>query len=392
MPDLARAAAAVAPAAPPAPLTITGEDVPGARDLRGLRVALVAGTLGQGGAERQLYFMVRALLAAGARPRVLSLTRGEFWEPRLRALGVRVEWVGQSSARVARLARVVAALRDERPDVVQSAHFYTNLYVAAAARLLGAVEIGALRSDAVNEVAGTGRVLGALSLRLPRTVAANSRTGIANAVALGVPPHRLLLLPNVVDVGRFVPRPERVGTAVRLLAVGRLGPEKRLDRLLRALAAVRRRAVVPVRATIVGDGPLRRDLEAEAARLGLVGDRVTFVGAVADVAPHYRAADLLVLTSDWEGTPNVVLEAMASGLPVVATDVGGVADVVPADAGRLVPRDDEPALADAILDLVGDPAARRACGRRARVFVERHHATARLGVALRRLYAAAGLR
>src|SRR5213593_4389041 len=134
-------------------------------DLAGMKVSFVAGTLGQGGAERQLFYMVKALVETGARPRVLCLTRGEFWEERITSLGVPVTWVGERPSRLARTRAIVAELKRERPDILQSQHFYTNLYVVAAARVLGVREIGAIRCNAAWEVSDLGDTLGRLSLR-----------------------------------------------------------------------------------------------------------------------------------------------------------------------------------------------------------------------------------
>lgn len=360
------------------------------RDLAKLKVCLVAGTLGQGGAERQLYYILRALVELGAVPRVLCLTRGEFWEDRIKALGVPIIWVGQSQSRFRRLWRIISELRRNRPDVLQSQHFYTNIYVGVAARLLGIPDIGALRSDCISEVAANSRVLGLLSLRLPRTVAANSQTAIANAAAFGKPSTSLRLLPNVVDTARFKVRELPASDSIRLLTVGRLVPVKRFDRFLRVFAMVREQAGVPVHATIVGDGPLRSDLEALATQLGLNHDCLVFYGAAAMMLPHYQAAHIFVLTSDLEGTPNVVLEAMAMGLPVVATRVGGMPDLLPdATAGSLFDPSDENGLAKAILALIRQPALREAHAAKARSIVEQQYATRHLGRHLQLLYDAA---
>lgn len=356
-------------------------------NLAGVKVCFLAGTLGQGGAERQLYYIVRSLVDAGARPRVLCLTKGEFWERPLRELGVDVEWVGQSDRRLRRLQRMVATLRVDRPDILQSQHFYTNLYAVAAGRLLGIPEIGALRSDAASEVREHHRLIGQLSLRAPRMVAANSRTAIDNAITLGMARPRLRFLPNVVDTTRFTVRTRTSDRAVRLLTVGRMVGAKRFDRFIRVVAEVRRRSATPVEATLIGDGPQRSALEAQARSLDLGPNGLRFLGAKGEVADHYHDADILLLTSDWEGTPNVLLEGMASGLPVVATDVGGVRDVVKhGETGILVPARDEAALANAVLSLVADRATRHRYGERARSFVEEHHAVAGLSSTLDSLY------
>jgi glycosyltransferase involved in cell wall biosynthesis len=358
------------------------------RELAGLKVCFIAGTLGQGGAERQLYYMVRALRQHGAEPRVLCLTNGEYWQDRIEALGIPVKWVGQSHSRVLRLRAILRELRREPADVLQSQHFYTNIYVAAAARILDVREVGALRSNAIDEIGANRGFLGRLSLLGPRTVAANSRTGIENAVALGMSRNRLHFLPNVVDTSQFESfADESRGGPLRILTVGRMVRQKRFDRFVRVVAAVRNRTDIPIQSVLVGDGPLRARLLKQASALGLGRDDLEFVGPEADTVPHYRTADVLVLTSDWEGTPNVILEAMASGLPVVATRVGGVSDIVlDGRTGYLVDPWDENGFVDAIVDLAENPQRRQAYGRAGREFVMSRHALSRIGVELNQLY------
>jgi glycosyltransferase involved in cell wall biosynthesis len=355
--------------------------------MRGLPVSFVAGTLGQGGAERQLFYVVKTLAEHGAKPRVLSLTRGEFWEARIQTAGVPVTWVGRGRSRLIRLLAIVRALRSQRPAVVQSQHFYTNLYAVAAARTLGVAELGAIRCNTNWEVEDLGG-FGGLSLRMPRVIAANSQAAIANAVALGVAANRLRFLPNVVDTAAFAPAAPHSNGVLRILSVGRRVPQKRFDRFLSVLSAVRQRSTRPVRGVLVttggnGDG----DLERQARELGLGPESIEFRGPVADTAALYRDADIFLLTSDWEGTPNVVLEAMASAMPVVATSVGGVPEIVRhADTGYLVDPADENAIVDAILTLADDDGSRVAMGRRARAYVEERHSVRRLPQVLRDLY------
>lgn len=358
-------------------------------DLDGLKICLLAGTLGQGGAERQLFYIAQALLGAGAHPRVLCLTQGEHWEARIQNLGIPVVWVGKNPSRVARLSSVCRELRRDPPHIVQSQHFYTNLYAVGAARLLGLHEVGAIRSNVASEVKNNGHLLGRLSLQLPRTLAANSAAAIQAAIGQGIAPGRLHLLANVVDTERFRPQPRSSGE-VRILSVGRMTREKRYDRLLEIAASARRQSKRQIRMILAGDGPLRPQLEAQAAQLGLFPDGVEFRGSQEDIAPLYRDADLFLLTSDYEGSPNVVLEAMASGLPVVATRVGGVPELVQDGVtGYMADPQATSRLAEALLELAEDEAKRREFGARARAFVEQRHAPAGLPAALKRIYAAA---
>ena len=357
-------------------------------NLTNLKICFIAGTLGQGGAERQLYYILRALRQSGASLRVLSLTRGEFWEQKIRELGIQVTYVGQRGSKLLRLSRIVAALREQRPDVLQSQHFYTNLYAVAAARALGLREVGAIRCDGTSELRDNGAVTGYLSLRAPRVIAVNSRAAIHTAIKLGAQAQRLWLLPNVVDVDHFKFVSRRECDTIRLLAVGRLVEQKKLDLFLRMVAGLRKRSSKTIRASIFGDGPHRPQLEREAMELGLLPDVVEFRGLVPDMAPVYNESDILVLTSDWEGTPNVVLEAMASGLAVVARRIGGVPEILRhGQTGFLADPADDAALTNSLLTLVNDPNLRMKMGRRAAAHVRENYSPRHLPGLLTEIYA-----
>jgi glycosyltransferase involved in cell wall biosynthesis len=355
-----------------------------------MKICFMAGTLEHGGAERQLFYMLQALCQGGAAPRVFCFDRGEHWEERIRALGVPVTWVGQSQSRLARLVRVLRELRSDPPDVFQSQHFFANAYVGLSAFLLGVHGIGAMRSEAVAEMKSNGVTGGWLNLNLPPIIAANSRLAIDQAIARGVPRSRLYFLPNVVDTQRFKPDGRSAERPLTLLAVGRLTKQKRFDRFVSALGRLRAELNVEVRGWIVGptqDQAIRKELEAQAARLGLFPEGLQFLGGVSDMAPLYQQADLCVLTSDFEGTPNVLLEAMASGLPVVATKVGGVPEIVQHGAtGFVVGREDMEGLVAALVQLVSNAPQRTEMGCRAREYVEEKHSLKRLPAYLSDLY------
>jgi glycosyltransferase involved in cell wall biosynthesis len=313
----------------------------------------VAGTLGRGGAERQLVYMLRSLLDKCVSARLLCLTTGEPLEEEIRDLGVPVEYVGSQRAHLARLGEIFRSLQREPVDIVQSAHFYTNTYAALAGSALGVRSIGAVRNDLLSEVRGNWPY-GWGHLLLPEFLIANSRLARQRVLQSGRSQRRVFLVENVVDTDRYgghrgVARGER---GPRLLFVGRLVEQKRPDRFLRLVARLRRETGEPVEARLVGDGPQRPALESMLAALDVPAGCAMFLGEVDDLRPLYEWADLLVLTSDHEGTPNVVLEAMASGLAVLATAVGGVPDLICHGGGLLVRADDEAALFRAAYRLV----------------------------------------
>ena len=356
-------------------------------DLEDLKICFVAGTLGQGGAERQLFNIIKALRLVGNCPSVLCLTQGEFWEEKIRELGVPVKWVGQSPSRLVRLACIAKTVRHQRPDILQSQHFYTNLYVALTAQLLALPAIGAIQNDVFSEVKVFGKIAGSLSLYIPRLIAANSRRAIKNAVILKVPASRLCFLPNAVDCAAFRPANNKEDKTIQLLAVGRLVEQKRMDRFVSVVARLQSQSTVPIRGIIAGSGPQKDALQAQAQRLGLLPDRLEFRGLVSDMASLYQQADIMVLTSDWEGSPNVVLEAMASGLPVVATCVGGVPDIVLAgQTGYIADPKDEESIVKHLHTLANDTDLRHQMGKNARKFVEDNHSLEQLPIHLEKLY------
>lgn len=181
---------------------------------------------------------------------------------------------------------------------------------------------------------------------------------------------KMTVIPNAVDPGeaetgtggdaraRFGIADDAVVAGV----VGRLSPEKGQLHFVRALDHVRRR-IPRVAGLLVGDGQDLPRLRAEAARLGLA-DAIVFAGHVREMADVYRAMDLVVLPSESEGMPNVALEAMIFGKPVVATRVGGVPEViVDGETGVVVPPGDPRALGEAMIRVLGDGEAAARLGR-----------------------------
>jgi len=193
---------------------------------------------------------------------------------------------------------------------------------------------------------------------------------------------RVHLLLNGVDATRFRPGTAadanpRFGQPARRFIIGHIGrfsPVKNHALLLESFQRVRTEFPEAF-LVLVGDGPLREEVRARASAIGLT-EHVAFPGVHADASPLYRDFDLFVLPSLLEQTSMSILEAMASGTPVVATDVGGSAALLDqGHAGVLVPSGDADALATAILELMRDPERRRELGRRgrARVLAEYDH-------------------
>ena len=203
------------------------------------------------------------------------------------------------------------------------------------------------------------------------------------------------MIPNGVDTAAFDRAAPLSRAALGLpadahlaLAIGRLDVQKGLPYLLEAAARVA--AVRPDwHLALVGDGPERSAVLARVAGDPVLAGRVHWLGKRDDVPSLLRTADLLVLASLWEGMPNVVLEAMAAGRAVVATDVEGTEElVVPGRTGWLVPPRDGPALAAALLEAAADPERRRRYGATGRARVDAEYTPDRVVDAYERLWAA----
>ena len=331
-----------------------------------LRVALLAGGLARGGAEKQLVYMARALREAGACVRVHTLGQGEFHEAALCDADLDPICVGRVANPALRLMTFTRALRRFRPHVVQAAHFYVNLYVALGSRLAGALAVGAVRSDVVLDLQTTGR-WGGLLLRAPSALVTNSYAARETATRLGIRRAKIHVVPNVIETSAFDrawrsrPGARNAGRVVVIL-VATLLREKRVDRFLDGLALARRSAP-ELSGVVVGDGPERVSLEAQARRLGLLPDGMEFRGSSDEVPRLMAEADMLALTSDHEGLPNVILEAMAARLPVVTTPAGDAGVIIEDGvSGFVVPFDSVAALADRLTRLARSPALRRELG------------------------------
>jgi glycosyltransferase involved in cell wall biosynthesis len=261
----------------------------------------------------------------------------------------------------------------QAPDVVLSAYSYPSAVVGCALRLARRRPrwVARVASNPEWHESGARRVV--MRALYPRAdlVLANSR-GLARAFARIYPvaPERIGHQPNPTDFGLLDALAGRAppgfaGGRPLLVAVGRLRAEKRIDLLIEALARVREARDVEL--VLCGDGPLRGELEERAARLGL-GDAVRFIGFCENPFGWIARADLFLLSSDVEGSPNALIEAQGLGVPAVATDCPfGPAEIVePGETGWLVPTDDGEAMAGAILAALADPTKLRQMGAAAR--------------------------
>ncbi len=326
-----------------------------------------------GGVERFIEHLFRRTDPETYRATLLLLARDGALGERVRALGRPVEVIPMPRRTDIRSAR--AAVRESivahSPQVVHTYGLRSNLIAGPVAKRLGIPWVirqpNVNRFDYDNPLVGwAAYLLNNRLLRRADAVHVISEALLSHVRDLWWPPRRPVLIPNGVDTERFHPSDNRAEVRAALgdigksldehvpiaVSIGRLLHLKGYDLLLEAWKEVRRE-VPGALLFVLGDGPLKGELEARAESLGL-GDAVHFPGFIGDVLPYLQAATLYVQSSRTEGVSQTVLEAMATGLPVVATDVGGTGMIVEDRCtGRLIPPRSAADLTEAILDMTG---------------------------------------
>jgi glycosyltransferase involved in cell wall biosynthesis len=276
----------------------------------------------------------------------------------------------------------VRVLRRLRPDVLHAnlRHPWSCQYGLLAGVLARGTRVVALEHAPIAAASPVQRLL---TRALARGVAVHVAVGDGAARTIegliGLPAGSMRTIHNGVDPA-LPPAAAPLAEAPVVGALARFSPGKRLDLLVRALPEL-----PGVTAVLVGDGPERAALERLALELG-VGDRVVFAGWRADARALLATFDALVVPSDYESLPLVILEAMFAGVPVVATDVGSVSEaVLDGETGRTVPVDDAGALAEALRGVL-EPGAAQTLGERAREVARERFAVERMVRDYDRLY------
>lgn len=358
------------------------------------RILQIIPSLDRSGAEKQMLLLATRLPRSEFEVHVCALTRGGPLAEELRAAGIPVTVIGKrwraDPLAYARLERLVRRLR---PDLVQTWLFAGNAYGRLAALRARVPVIVASERCVDPWKSELQHALDRLLARRTTAVVVNS-DGVRDFYEQhGIAPTLLRVIANGVDLP-----PQPLGTREQLLAelglpadarllagVGRLWPQKRVKDLIWAtdlLQVIRSDAHL----LVIGDGPQRARLE-QYAQQCRVDQRVHFLGQRDDVPRLLAHCDLLWLASAYEGLPNVVLEAMAAGIPVVATDIPGTRELVlPRITGYLVPVGDRAELARCANKLLDDPQLRQQMGRAGRERVAAHYSVEQMVSRFAELY------
>jgi glycosyltransferase involved in cell wall biosynthesis len=343
------------------------------------------------GPARQLLSLAMAAPGAGFRVRLGVFYRNSLTTPLSQAADrfgidvrmLRSRWPGDLSS----VTALTRAATESDVSVLQTHGYKANVLAWLARRRIRRPWIAFLHGV----TAESARVrlyyqLERLAVRAADRVVVMSDAMRARYVASGVPSERVVVVHNAV-IEDHDEAAAQVGSrdSAALGVVARLSPEKGVDVALDALALLLREHA-SLRMIVAGDGPEFRHLQERAERLG-IARHVVWRGHVEDIASVYREVGMLVIPSRSEGLPTAALEAMAAGVPVVATAVGGLLElIVPGNTGLLVPPENPTALAAAIGRLLDDPASRHRLAKAARDDARRRFSVSARVAQLHRLY------
>jgi glycosyltransferase involved in cell wall biosynthesis len=326
------------------------------------RLLYVITGLGWGGAESQVIDLARAFNARAWAVEVISLLDDSHRKDDLERDGIRVQTLGMKRGlpdprAIVRLSMLIRAFR---PTIVHAHMVHANI-LTRLARLLAPIPVLITSAHNVNEGASWRMWAYRFTDRLTNLTTNVSSVAVERSVRRGAAPHgRIRCIPNGIDMTRFNAEPDvrqrvrtdlDVGNRFVWLCVASLEPQKDHVNLLHALALLKDHSSRPL-ILAVGEGSLRAELSSMAK--SAAPNMIRFLGARSDVCALMAAADAFVLASAWEGLPLVLLEASASCLPIVCTDVGGNHEIVlDAKTGYLVPPGRPAELADAMATVMG---------------------------------------
>jgi glycosyltransferase involved in cell wall biosynthesis len=267
---------------------------------------------------------------------------------------------------------LIRLLRERRVEILHSHKFGSNVWGTAIGRVVRVPVLIAHEQTWSYRGKAHRRLIDFLIGRAASAFVAVSTADRERMISVErVPPEKVVVIPNA-----YIPRPRSPGPDLRaelgiasatplIGTVAMMRPQKALGVLIQAFAAIAAREE-HARLVLGGDGPCRAELEGQVRAAGLA-DRVHFIGLQEDVGRVLEALDVAAISSEFEGTPLFVLECMAHGAPLVATDVGGIPDLVEdRRTALLVPPGDPDALAGALGSLLADPDARRELSEAAR--------------------------
>ncbi|MBE2255791.1 MAG: glycosyltransferase [Ignavibacteria bacterium] len=282
-----------------------------------IKICFLAGTLGKGGAEKQLYYILRFLKSKNFEIHVLTFKYGEFWQSKIEQLGIKVIIIN-SKNKISRILEIKRIIKNIKPQIFQSQHFYCNFYVGIVSKILNIESMGAIRNNFLQELSEHNKIIIKFIVFLINNFIANSYSAIGNYEKF-IKKKNIFYLNNVYDFKHNIP--EKIySKPITLLNVGSLTKRKRQDIFIKLISELKNH---DINAFLVGDGPEKENLLTLKDNLNIPANKLLFTGKINNVEDFYLKSDILIISSDFEGTPNVLLEAVNYGLGIIVSDSAG---------------------------------------------------------------------
>lgn len=329
--------------------------------MRKIKIIYALTSLYPGGAENHTINLIRRFNPREFEPYLVATNQGGSLEKTVQDLGIPYCILSKKTKlRRETIQQLREIYRTFQPDIIHTQLFSADYVARQAADVVpAAVVISTIQNIEVELGAIRTLINRHLARKTDKFIAITQAVKDAAIKQFKYPTEKIVVINNVVDLSSFLYKARLAkgkNDKYLICAVGRLVPQKGMDTLIKALKNALATSKRDLRLNIIGEGELRPNLEKLARDLE-IGDRVKFWGNRDDVASLLHKFDLFALTSNWEGLGNVFMEAMASGLPIVASRTGGIPEIVKDQRnGILVPPGDTEKTRQALLKIMGDPA------------------------------------
>lgn len=350
-------------------------------------ISFIIGQLSLGGSEKQLFLLINELIKLGWKISVITLNVGkdEFWEKPLRELGVTFYLIPGSRLKVRRLLGIIKALGRERPHIVHSWSSYANFYAAAGGWFADIpVRLGSERGNPIYSKRLSGKLIYCLSFIGLDALIVNSEPAIVSLKKEN-PNLKIVCIPNGVNIDQDLLTKKDArhflnisDDCIIIAGIGSLLTNKNFGYLIKIFKRIYFSNPL-TKLILIGDGPDRDDLMKQADQ-ELPPGRFQFLGALEDAYRYMKAIDVLCVPSIQEGMPNVVMEALAAGIPVIANEVGSIPLLIRnGENGYTVQPGDEENFVLVLLKLVENSVLRKKMGKFGKKSME-EFSTSKMGV------------
>ena len=353
-----------------------------------IKICYIIGQLTMGGAEKQLFQLVRSIDKKKFQPVVISLSEDGFWAEEIRKIGIQVMEIRRhKSKEFNRLIKLIKFLRKEKPDIVHTYLFSANTYGRIAAILAKIPVIiasernaGEMGKDKNRYMIYIDKILSLFS----DGIICNSLHCSNNLITkYSFDVKKVFIVHNGINGNDYLGE-SRCSSSTKSLpkVIGTIGGlnQKKNHKLFLSIA----KAVLDmsenknIKFLVIGDGPLKKELETHSKHLG-IGDNVIFTGERTDIPELLHSMDIFVMTSSYEGLSNTIMEAMSAGLPVIATNVGGNSElIVNGESGFLCASNNAIVFSEKVLSLINNEDKARQMGEHGKRRIEEEFGVERM--------------